>query len=91
MRVKKFGYQLDYNIEFVGCGFQEHYFTTFKNGYSASIIRGYYTYGGEKNLYEVAALDEDGEIVYDKFGSDDVLGFLSEKEVKKALSIIENL
>ena len=91
MQVNKFGYQLDYNIEFVGCGFQEHYFTTFKNGYSASVIRGYYTYGGEKNLYEVALLNKNGEIVYDKFDTNDVLGFLNEKEVQDALLLIENL
>ena len=91
MYVYKFGYKLKYNIEFVGCGFQEHYFTTFQNGYSVSIIRGYYTYGGEKNLYEAAILDKNGEIIYDKFGNGDVLGFLDEKEVQEVLSFIENL
>ena len=91
MYVNKFGYKLNYEVEFVGCGFQEHYTTTFKNGYGVSIIRGLYTYGGDDDLYEVAMLDQDGEIVYEKFENHDVFGFLDEKEVNQVLKDIESL
>ena len=91
MYVHKFGYKLKYSLEFVGCGFQEHYTTTFKNGFGISIIRGFYTYGGDNNLYEVAITNKEGDIIYDKFDSHDVFGFLDDSEVEEVINRVKNL
>ena len=89
MYVKKFGNKLKYSIEFIGCGFQEHYTTTFKNGYGVSIIRSLYSYGGNEGLYEIAITNKSGEIIYDKFESHDVLGFLDEHEVEQVINEVK--
>lgn len=62
----------------------------FSNGFGASIVIGPYTYGGSKGLYELAVTDKDG-LTYDTPVTDDVLGYLSKKEVEKALIKIEAL
>ena len=90
MVVNKFGYKLNYCIEFVGCGFQEHYSTTFENGYEVSIIRSLYSYGGENGLYEVAVLNKNKRFIYSKFDTHDVLGFLNYNEVEQTLNNIKN-
>ena len=91
MYVNRFGYKLKYRLEFIGCGFQEHYTTTFENGFGVSIIRGFYTYGGCKNLYEVAITNKNGDIIYDKLDNQDVFGFLTDSEVKDVINRVENL
>ena len=59
----------------------------FKNNYTASIIKGY---GAEENLWEVAVL-HNNKVVYDTPITDDVLGYLSDEEVVKAVTDIMNL
>lgn len=63
---------------------------TFPNGYTASVIRYPGSYGYEMDLWEVAVLYDD-EIVYDTPITNDVIGWLSEEEVKETLLQIRNL
>lgn len=67
----------------------------FDNGWCASVVIGPYSYGGDSGLYELAFLDEDGNICYDseldaatRWG---VFGFLSEEDVTKLLAKIQLL
>ena len=64
--------------------------TSFDNGYGASVIRGYGTYGGEKGLYELSVL-HNGELCYDSGLCDDVVGWLTPNEINEWLEKIENL
>jgi hypothetical protein len=64
----------------------------FENGYGASVIRGYGTYGAENGLYELAVVKRDGDgwdLCYDSGITDDVIGHLSEEEVTSYLQEIE--
>jgi hypothetical protein len=63
----------------------------FDNGYSASVIRTKGSYGGAAGLYELAVLDSTGDMVYDTPITDDVLGYLNEDDVTKALKQIQEL
>ena len=62
----------------------------FKNGYEASVITGYFAYGGEDGLYELAVLYR-GKLVYDTPITDDVIGCLSPSGVDRLLARIEAL
>lgn len=50
----------------------------FKNGYSLSVIRGEYTYGGSEGLFEIAPINLkgklDGSLLDEDDQGDDVLG-----------------
>ena len=63
----------------------------FANGYGASVVSHNYSYGGISGLWELAVLDQDGDLVYDTPVTDDVLGYLSEEEVEKHLQAIAAL
>lgn len=72
----------------------------FDNGYGASVIFHKMgsivaTYGTEENPFELGVLcnfTEDGyELCYDTPITDDVIGYLTEKEVEEYLEKIENL
>lgn len=62
----------------------------YPNGYGASIVRGgpFYTTGG---TYELAVLNDEGEVDYSTHITSDVLGYLSEKEVTNILKDIFEL
>lgn len=62
----------------------------FPNGYGASVIKGPYTYGGKKGLWEVAVLFH-GELCYDTEITDDVIGHLNDPEVDNILGKIFRL
>jgi len=62
----------------------------FDNGYSASVVRHSFSYGGSNGLWELAVL-RDGWIVYDTPITDDVLGHLTESDVQAILAKIEAL
>ena len=64
----------------------------FENGFGASIVNHKYSYGGKDGLYELAVLDTNGELHYDNsVANGDVLGYLSEDDVERYLSNIEDL
>lgn len=67
---------------------------SFDNGYSASIIRSEYSYGGNSGFYsgfyELSVL-HDGELVYDTEVTGDVLGWLDEDGVTEAMAKISRL
>ncbi len=63
---------------------------SFDNGYEASVIRGYGSYGYEDGLYELAVM-LDGRCCYSTPITDDVLGNLSEDDVTRVLGEIAAL
>ena len=63
----------------------------FENGRGASVISGPYSYGGEKGLYELAVLDENGNLDYTTPITDDVVGWLKWEEVIELLRQIKEL
>ena len=67
------------------------YTFVFENGYAASVIRGPYTYGNEEGLWEMAVLDEKGDLTYDTPITDDVIGHLTDREAYEILLKIKAL
>ena len=68
--------------------------TFFENGYGASVIKGYGTYGNDSGLYELAVLKitEDGwDLCYDSGITQDVEGYLSPEAVTIYLRRIKAL
>lgn len=63
----------------------------FPNGFGASIICNDMSYGGKAGLFEVAVIDSKGNITYDTDITDDVLGWLDEKDVERTLDAIRQL
>ena len=68
----------------------------FENGYGASIVKHYFSYGFEEDLFELAVItyDEDAndwDITYDTEITEDVIGDLSNEEVMDLLYRIKNL
>ena len=59
---------------------------SFDNRYGVSVIRTLFTYGGKEGLYELAVLDEHGNLTYDTSITNDVIGYLSEDEVSDIMS-----
>lgn len=64
---------------------------TFKNGYSLSVIRGDFSYGGQRGLFEVAPFTKKGEMSGSllNFKGDDVKGYLSIEEVNSYIQQME--
>ena len=60
----------------------------FPNGYSASVIKFWGTYGWEDDLWEMALM-KDEELVYEH-DFDDVIGNLSDEDVNEMLNKIKN-
>jgi hypothetical protein len=63
----------------------------FDNGYGASVVCHNFSYGGKTGLYELAVLDQEGEICYNTPITSDTLGWLKEDDVTEALQRIEAL
>lgn len=66
----------------------------FPNGYGASVIKGFGTYGDEDDLYELGVLKSEGDdsyLCYDTEITSDVIGCLTEDEVTELLQRIEAL
>ena len=63
----------------------------FPNGYGASVICHKGSYGYSKGLWELAVLNEFGELDYTTPITNDVLGHLSEEEVILKLNEIRGL
>jgi hypothetical protein len=67
------------------------YLAKFPNGYGASIVRHQFSYGGNDGLWELAVLDDEGDLCYDTPITNDVLGYLTEDDVNEILDRIEEL
>jgi len=63
----------------------------FSNHYGASVIRNGMSYGGDRGLWEVAVLDNNGNICYDTPITSDVIGYLTWEGVEKILKKISKL
>lgn len=62
----------------------------FPNGYGASLVRHTGSYGGDEGLWELGVI-RDSDLVYDTPITNDVLGYLTDKEVNQYLEEIKNL
>lgn len=70
----------------------ERYRVPIGNKYEVSIISTAYSYGGSLGLYEIALM-KDGKLVklrgrVEGFQDDDVLGYLTEDDVRKYIEIL---
>ena len=68
----------------------------YENGYGASVVRFPGSYGHEKKLWELAVLEYNPkkdcwDLTYDTPITDDVEGYLTERDITKALKRIENM
>lgn len=63
----------------------------FENGYGVSVVSHSYSYGGRDGLYEVAVLDEDGDLTYNTPVTNDVIGYLTEEEVSDVMKQVQDL
>lgn len=75
-------------------GGTQHLFR-FDNNFGASVVCHKYSYGGDEGFWELAVLkyDEDGEwsLTYDTPVTQDVVGYLTPKDVEGLLEEIEEL
>lgn len=85
----------EYSTQQFEVGTGHHWIYRFPNGFGASVIFTPYSYGTYKMLYELAVIrflsNEDYHLTYDTPITDDVLGYLSTREVCELLREIENL
>lgn len=65
--------------------------TMFDNGYGISVVRHRYSYGGPSGLYEIAILDSDGNLTYNTPITNDVIGYLTPKEVTEIMIKVQEL
>ena len=74
----------------------EHAHHIFDNYYGVSVVRGPYTHGGRKGLYELAVLHmppdaEYSELVYDTPVTNDVEGHLTPEDVTRLMKKVSKL
>ena len=62
----------------------------YPNGYGASVISGYFSYGGREGLYEIA-VTHPTTLCYSTPITDDVIGWLNEEQVVATLHQIAAL
>ena len=61
----------------------------FDNGFAVTVVKGPYTYGGDKGLYELAVWKGD-DIHYDNpVAKGDVVGYLREEDVTDAMQLVQ--
>lgn len=74
---------------------EAHYIFKFDNGYGASVVKSPYSYGGDRDLWELAVIEfVDGdkwEITYDTSITNDVIGYLTDEAVRYYLREIYKL
>lgn len=67
----------------------------YKNNYGASVVRHPFSYGNEEGLWELAVIkwndDDTWKLCYDTPITNDVLGYLTENDVKRHLKQIKKL
>lgn len=83
---------LNFQPHLLGSGIQALHF--FPNGYGVSVVRFPGSYGYEQDLYEVAVIkgvDDDYELCYDTWITDDVMGHRDERDVEIIMEEVETL
>ena len=63
----------------------------FDNGYGVSVIKTPFSYGGDRGKYDLAVLDSGENITYNTPVTEDVLGYLSEKDVTRYMIEVQKL
>jgi hypothetical protein len=63
----------------------------FDNEYGISVVRHKYSYGSGLDLYEMAIMNKDNDIVYDTPVTNDVLGYLTENDVSNYMIKVQRL
>ena len=67
----------------------------FENGYGASVVKHGFSYGNERDLWELAVLKygtgDNYGLDYETEITDDVVGWLADEEVREILGRIKNL
>lgn len=79
-----------YLVSISNYGFGLRYVFLFENGYGASVVKNIFSYGNTRNLFELAVL-KDGQICYETEITDDVIGYLTNRQVLRILKRIKNL
>ena len=84
------------NLEFETDELGEQAFHIFDNHYGVSVVRGPYTYGGRKGLYELAVVymapeDKESQLVYDTPVTNDIMGYLTPDNVTDIMAQVEAL
>jgi len=74
----------------------EHSFHIYDNHYGVSVVRGPYTYGGRKGLYELAVIHmppgaTESTLVYDTPITGDVVGHLTPEDVTGLMKQVSEL
>ena len=71
------------------------YLFKFKNNFGASVVKHSGSYGHEEDLWELAVVEyyRDGEwyLTYDTYITDDVIGWLTDEDVRELLTKIREL
>jgi len=80
---------LEFKTHAIGEGIQSR--LSFDNDYGVSVVRTSFTYGGKEGLYELAVLDEHGNLTYNTSVTNDVIGYLSEDEVTDIMEQVQKL
>ena len=84
------------NLEFETDELGEQAFHIFDNHYGVSVVRGPYTHGGRKGLYELAVVymapeDKKSQLVYDTPVTNDIMGYLTPDNVTDIMAQVEAL
>lgn len=69
------------------------YVFKFGNGYGASVIKSMFSYGGKRDLWEVACIaydEHDQMLCYPTLMDNDVIGWLKDEQVEKLLRLIKD-
>lgn len=62
----------------------------FKNGYGAYVVKNMFSYGNTRDLFQLAVL-KDGNVCYETEITDDVIGYLTNRQVLRILKRIKEL
>lgn len=63
---------------------------SFDNGYGVSVIRTFFSFGGQEGLFELA-VTSGGRLTYGTPVTDDVEGFLTEQDVTNLMAKVQEL
>lgn len=63
----------------------------FDNGYGVSVIKHEYSYGGPQGFYELAVINDEGDVIYDTPVTDDVIGWLTPKDITELMIQVQDL